>query len=258
MSQKKGLNDSGLLYLWAKIKAIMPTKLSELTNDVGYLKNTDVSDKLDKTGDAKDTTVTFTQAASRANITTGEKLSTMFGKIAKYLTDLKAVAFSGNYNDLSNKPEIPSDTADLTNTAGYQTADQVESIVTSKGYQTSAQVDAAITSKGYTTSSDVEAAIKAATTSVYKPAGSVAFSELPTPAAANEGNVYNVTDSFTTTTSFIEGAGNKYPAGTNVVVIKSGANYLFDVLPGFIDLSGYMLDSDFVPITNEEIDAICI
>ena len=189
---------------------------------------------------------------------------------------------------MSNKPEIPSDTADLTNTAGYQTADQVEkivtgkgyqtagqvetavtgkgyqtapqveSIVTSKGYQTSAQVDAAITSKGYTTSSDVEAAIKAATTSVYKPAGSVAFSELPTPAAANEGNVYNVTDSFTTTTSFIEGAGNKYPAGTNVVVIKSGANYLFDVLPGFIDLSGYMLDSDFVPITNEEIDAICI
>ena len=32
--------------------------------------------------------------------------------------------------------------------------------------------------------------------------------------------------------------GNKYPKGTNVVVVKSGEDYKFDVLAGFVDLSG--------------------
>lgn len=52
-------------------------------------------------------TPTFSQASARANIASGEKLSTIFGKIAKYFADLKTVAFSGSYNDLSNKPSIP-------------------------------------------------------------------------------------------------------------------------------------------------------
>lgn len=61
-------------------------------------------------GDASDTTVTFSVAAERANITTGEKLSALFSKIAKWLSDLKPVAFSGSYDDLSNKPTIPANT----------------------------------------------------------------------------------------------------------------------------------------------------
>lgn len=61
-------------------------------------------------GDASDTTVTFLAASKRANITTGEKVSALFSKIAKWLSDLKTVAFTGNYNDLSNKPTIPANT----------------------------------------------------------------------------------------------------------------------------------------------------
>ena len=61
-------------------------------------------------GDASDTTVTFSAAAERANITTGEKLSALFSKIAKWLSDLKPAAFSGSYDDLSNKPTIPANT----------------------------------------------------------------------------------------------------------------------------------------------------
>lgn len=61
-------------------------------------------------GDASDTTVAFSAAAERANITTGEKLSALFSKIAKWLSDLKPVAFSGSYDDLSNKPTIPANT----------------------------------------------------------------------------------------------------------------------------------------------------
>lgn len=61
-------------------------------------------------GDASATTVIFSAAAERANITTGEKLSALFSKIAKWLSDLKPVAFSGSYDDLSNKPTIPANT----------------------------------------------------------------------------------------------------------------------------------------------------
>lgn len=65
-----------------------------------------VTDKLDKTGDASNTTNTITTATTRTNLTTGEKLSVSLGKIAKFFADLKTVAFTGNYNDLSNKPSI--------------------------------------------------------------------------------------------------------------------------------------------------------
>lgn len=62
---------------------------------------------LTKTGNGSDVTASFTTAGSRNNISTGEKLSVIFGKIAKWFGDLKAVAFSGNYSDLIGTPTIP-------------------------------------------------------------------------------------------------------------------------------------------------------
>ena len=50
----------------------------------------------------------------------------------------------------------------------------------------------------------------------------------------------NVTDQFTTTADFVEGEGAKHPAGTNVAVVQTGEAYQYDVLAGFVDLSGYM------------------
>lgn len=50
---------------------------------------------------------TFTQAATRDNIASGETLTTILGKLMKWYADLKNVAFSGNYNDLSGRPAIP-------------------------------------------------------------------------------------------------------------------------------------------------------
>lgn len=46
----------------------------------------------------------FTVAAKRENIASKEKMPKILGKIAKFFADLKAVAFTGNYNDLSGKP----------------------------------------------------------------------------------------------------------------------------------------------------------
>lgn len=58
-------------------------------------------------GDISNEEVTFTEASTRANISTGETLAVICGKIKKFFTDLKAVAFSGSYNDLTDKPTIP-------------------------------------------------------------------------------------------------------------------------------------------------------
>lgn len=54
-----------------------------------------------------DVNVEFNEASSRQGLDSGESVKTLFGKIRKWLSDLKAVAFSGSYNDLTNKPTIP-------------------------------------------------------------------------------------------------------------------------------------------------------
>ncbi len=109
----------------------------------------------------------------------------------------------------------------------------------------------------YQTNTDVDEKINAKISSAYKASGSVAFASLPTPAANLVGNVYNVTDDFTTSASFAEGEGKSYPAGTNVVIIDAGSDtYQFDVLAGFVDLSPYAktaeVDEKLKSYTNTE------
>lgn len=94
---------------------------------------------------------------------------------------------------------------------------------------------------------------------VYKPGGSVLFSELPEPSATTLGFVYNLKEAFITDDRFIASTPVSYPIGTNVVVITVASDpitYKFDVLAGFVDLSGYLKTTDVVAISNGEIDAI--
>ena len=67
-----------------------------------------VMSEINKVQNKVDDNPTFTEASTRANITSGESFSTILGKIKKFFTDLKAVAFTGSYNDLTDKPSIPS------------------------------------------------------------------------------------------------------------------------------------------------------
>lgn len=82
--------------------------------------------------------------------------------------------------------------------------------------------------------------------SVYKAKGSITnLTALSTPDKAHEGFVYNIESAFTTTADFVEGAGQVYPAGTNVVCINTtGTTYKWDVLAGLVDLSGYVTTED--------------
>ena len=95
----------------------------------------------------------------------------------------------------------------------------------------------------------VKSAIDAAIASVYKPSGDKTVAQLVAALliADNLGNVYNVTDSGTTTADFVGGAGNPIKAGDNVAVVDVGSvgspSYKFDLLSGFVDLTNYIQKS---------------
>lgn len=92
----------------------------------------------------------------------------------------------------------------------------------------------------YYNKTETDEKINTALTSTYKAAGSVEFASLPTPAAGEEGKVYNVSDAFQTNENFVEAAGQSYPAGTNVVCVETAPDtYKWDAISGFVDLSGY-------------------
>ncbi|MGN0622166.1 MAG: hypothetical protein ACI4I9_09895, partial [Porcipelethomonas sp.] len=52
--------------------------------------------------------VEFSETTSRSNIESGESITTVFGKIRRWISDLKPIAFSGSYKDLSDTPDIES------------------------------------------------------------------------------------------------------------------------------------------------------
>lgn len=66
--------------------------------------------------------VEFQETLDRQELQSGEEIKTLFGKIKKWLSDLKAVAFSGSYNDLSDKPNID-DKVDKVSGKGLSTND---------------------------------------------------------------------------------------------------------------------------------------
>lgn len=105
------------------------------------------------------------------------------------------------------------------------------------GNATSTTIKGAVQESNTYTDNQIAAKIGA----VYKPVGSVKFSELPLELTKAElGNVYNVTDAFEADARFVTvEVGENYPAGTNVAVIEENESYYFDALSGVIDLSNY-------------------
>lgn len=152
---------------------------------------------------------------------------------ASEVNGLHSVAASGSYNDLEDKPAIP----------------------TVPTISTNIEADASSDAKTASPKA-VKTYVDSKTSAVYKPQGSAAFASLPTLSAGIIGNVYNITDAFNTTADFVEGAGKAHTAGTNIVCINASGSYKWDVLAGTVDLSGYTPTSENTEISNTEVDAI--
>jgi hypothetical protein len=99
----------------------------------------------------------------------------------------------------------------------------------------------------------VRDAINSAISNAYHHAGTKTVSQLVSSllTAANEGSVYNITDSGKTTADFIEGAGKVIREGDNVGICKVGENsYKFDLLSGFVDTSNFKIKQTAVNVTG--------
>lgn len=105
------------------------TAISSLQTDVkGKADKTDVDNKLSSNSAISDTTVAFTEASARENIVSNEKSSTLFGKVQKWFSDLKKVAFTGSYNDLIDTPSNATSDADgLMSKEDKSTVDSLDS-----------------------------------------------------------------------------------------------------------------------------------
>lgn len=190
------------------------------------------------------------------------------GLVAK-IENADSHVFSGSYSDLTAKPSINGRTLEGSQSlasakkyaddkaAAIHVPAKVSELTNDSGYQTSADVQSSVDGAVGAAKSELQSAIESAVSSTYKPAGSIAFASLPAPSKANLGKVYNVTNAFTTTASFVEGAGQTYPKGTNVVCVNtSGTTYMWDVLAGMVDLSPYLKSADLSTVTNADIDAM--
>lgn len=151
-------------------------------------------------------------------------------------------SFTGNYEDLREKPTLDGITIEGTLTAdglGLAKSEKVtQDIETAKG--------------------EMEEYVDEKLSSTYKPAGSVENLEgLPSLTKDNLGKVYNVAASFVTNENFVEGAGKDYPAGTNVVIVEPDTDiFKYDALSGFVDTSGLLSKGSIQPIPNSKIDAL--
>ena len=92
-------------------------QFSDENGNIYYLENQteDVLDPsgkpLSNGGDLSEASVTFTADSTRTLPKSGSRFKAFCGSVLKFLSDLKTVSFSGSYNDLSNKPSIPSGAA---------------------------------------------------------------------------------------------------------------------------------------------------
>ena len=96
---------------------------------------------------------------------------------------------------------------------------------------------------------DLHDYVDAKVSATLHPKGTITFANLPSLSASVVNYVYNISDSFTTTSDFTEGSGKHYPSGTNVAIVNIGTEsnptYKYDAMSGFIDTSHFITDTDY-------------
>ena len=210
----------------------VPTKTSDITNDSGFITAGDVPE-----GAAATTTTPAMDGDAAVGTETAFARGDHVHPHDTSKANLASPTFTGT-------PKAPTPAAG-TNTTQIATTAFVNSAVSGKANAADVYTKTEIDNK---------------LSATFRPGGSVAFQNLPALSAGNLGKIVNVTDSFTTTSSFVEGAGKTYPAGTNVAIVDVGTSgspsYKYDVQGSFFDLSGYAEDDDFGLATTGEIDAL--
>ena len=120
---------------YIKNKPSIPSKVSELTNDNLYATETYVQNKIAEAQVGGD--IDLSSYALKVDL--NEKVDKVSGKglstndytneEKNKLSNLSTVATSGNYNDLTNKPSIPTKTSELTNDSSFASESYVTNAI---------------------------------------------------------------------------------------------------------------------------------
>ena len=98
----------------------IPTKTSQLTNDSNFVTSTELAAKQDKLTAGTGITIDENNVISSSGGGGSVNWSDILNK-----PTFATVATSGSYNDLSDKPTIPTTTSQLTNDSGFVTSTEL-------------------------------------------------------------------------------------------------------------------------------------
>lgn len=147
------------------IQAIRDWSKNLVGNSIQKLeRELDPDSLLRKTGDASKTTVSFTPASTRSLPISDENMELILSKVNKYLGDLKNVAFSGSYSDLSNRPSIISSYTSLSYKPISQFSFRSAAVSGAAKYEITRLFSG---SRGYLLSSTTHSATSASTSLIY-------------------------------------------------------------------------------------------
>ena len=281
----KYLDYNGLLYFWGKIKAIVPTKTSDLKNDSNYITKDDIPEGVSPStttpkmnGAATVGTETTYSRGDHVHPSDTNKVDKVNGKglsTNDYTTDEKEKLAGIDVG--ANKYSLPAATTEKLGGVKVGTNISVSSGTIS-------------VATGSTSAKGVVQLENAASTSTTTAATPAAVNAVKTIAEAKQSPAttlsgYGITDAYTKKEvdglvssalhymgskenySDLPTTGQKTGDMWNIEKadtthgVKAGDNVAWngsswDVLAGTIDLSDYMLKTDMVAITNSEIDTI--
>ena len=255
--EKKYMGENALLYVWGKIKTLVSTKVDKVDGKGLSTNDYSTTDKNKLSGIAtgaqvnviesvklNGTALTITDKA--VDVTVPTKTSELTND-SNYVvsTSLATVATSGSYNDLSNKPTIPTvNNATLTiqkngttvktftaNASSNVTANITvptnnNELTNGAGYQTATQVNTLIAD-----------AIKDITGIKYEIVASL-------PTTGVSGTIYLMSNGSSATKNIYD----------EYIYVNSGWEKIGTT---DVDLTDYEKADDIIEITNAEIDTIC-
>ncbi len=152
-------NDAGYLNA-AQVQALIPTKVSQLANDANYQNAAQVESKILSYGyqnedQVRDIIVSYGYQTLAQVQETVESYGYQTAQQVRTI-----VEGYGYLNTEQVQALIPKNVSAFTNDANYQNADQVKTKIESYGYQNASQVNDIVTSKGYQTADQVKAKIE--------------------------------------------------------------------------------------------------
>lgn len=213
----------------AKAQASATSAATSETN----AKTSETNSKASET--AAKTSETNAKASETSAATSASTASTKASEASTSATDAanSANSASASASTAASKASSASSSATTATTKANEASASATSAATSATNAKTSENNAQAYAMGATNSAkyyyEQSKAISESFSGALRPMGTVAFASLPTLASASEGDMYNVSNQFTTTADFKEGSGFIIPAGANVYKTSDGK---WDILAG--------------------------